>query len=94
MNKKVNTGSQPAFACQPALRSRQNMKKHVFLFIFRQFLLISGMKSLKKVLNEQKRLKMAEKKFFDQLSGARSTWKLVEIHNICPSLFHFLYFVR
>ena len=30
---------------------------------------------------KKKRLKTAEKKYFDQLSGARSTWKLVEIHN-------------
>ena len=34
------------------------------LFIFRCFLLISGVKSLKKVENEQKKLKMAEKKKF------------------------------
>ena len=52
------SGSRPAFASRPALRSRQN---HVFLFIFRCFLLISAVKSLKKVWNEQKRLKMAEK---------------------------------
>ena len=31
---------------------------------------------------EQKRLKTAEKKCFNQLLGARSTRKLVEIHNI------------
>ena len=37
----------------------------------------------KKVLNQHKRLKTAEKKEFDQLSGAASTWKLVEIHNSC-----------
>ena len=37
------------------------------------FLLISGVKSLKKVKNEQKRLKTAQKKCFDQLSGAAST---------------------
>ena len=35
-----------AYACKPALRSRQ---KHVFLFIFRRFLLILVVKSLKKV---------------------------------------------
>ena len=35
-----------AYACKPALRSRQ---KHVFVFIFRRFLLISVVKSLKKV---------------------------------------------
>ena len=29
----------------------------------------------------QKRLKMAEKKCFNQLSGVRSTRKLVKIHN-------------
>ena len=40
------------------------------------------MKSLKKVKNEQKSLKTAEKKGFNQLSGARSTQKLIEIHNI------------
>ena len=34
------------------------------------------------VCNEQKRLKMAEKKCFDQLLGASSTQKLVEIHNL------------
>ena len=39
----------------------------LFLFFFRCFLLISGVKSLKKVWNEQKRLKTAEKKYFDQL---------------------------
>ena len=41
------------------------------------------MKSLKKVWNEQKRLKNSWNKFFDQLLGARSTQKLVEIHNNC-----------
>ena len=43
--------------------------------------LISGVKSLKKVNNEQKRSKMAEEIYFIQLLGARSTQKLVEIHN-------------
>ena len=65
-------------ACRPALRSKLNMKKHVH---FHMFLLFSGMKSLKKVWNEQKRLKTAEKKYFDQLLGARSTQKLFRIHN-------------
>ena len=51
-------GSRPAFACRPALKSRQ---KQVFLFIFRHFSVISAVKSLKKVWNEQKRLKTAEK---------------------------------
>ena len=68
----------PVFACRPALRSRQN---HVFLFIFRRFLVISAMKSLKKLWNEQKRLKRGRKKGFDQLLGARSTQKLIKIHN-------------
>ena len=54
------SGSKPAFACRPALRSRQNQ---AFLIIFRRFLLISGKKSLKKLWNEQKRLKTAEKKY-------------------------------
>ena len=47
-------------------------------------------KALKKIWKEQKRLKTAEKKKFDQLLGVRSTQKLVEartqmlveIHNI------------
>ena len=36
---------------------------------------------LKKVGNEQKRMKTAEKKYFNQLLGVRSTQKLVKIHN-------------
>ena len=56
--------------------------KNSFLFIFRRCLLISGVKSLKKVKNKQKRFKIAEKKYFDQLLGVRSTQKLVQIHNI------------
>ena len=39
-------------------------------------------KSLKNVENEQKSLKTAPKKYFNQLTGARSTQKLVNIHNI------------
>ena len=59
----IPSRSRPAFACRPALRSRQNLKiNNFFLFIFRSFLLISGVKSLKKVKNEQKSLKTAEKK--------------------------------
>ena len=46
---------------------------------FQVFKLISAVKSLKKVWNEQKRLKTAEKKYLDQLSGAVSTWELVEM---------------
>ena len=38
-------------------------------------------KSLKNVLNEEKRLKTAQKKYSKQLLGARSTWKPIEIHN-------------
>ena len=45
------SGSQPAFACQPALKSRQKWINTVFLLIFRRFFLISGVKSLKKVEN-------------------------------------------
>ena len=40
-----------------------------------------AVKSLKKLWNEQKRLKNGWKKCFDQLSGAASTRKLVEINN-------------
>ena len=38
--------------------------------------------------NEQKRLKTAPKKYFNQLLGAPSNWKLVEIHNshLMPSI--------
>ena len=50
-----------------------NAVKHGFIFC----III-----LKKVKNEQKSLKTAEKKKFEQLSGARSIRKLVEIHNI------------
>ena len=71
------SGSRPVFACRPALRSRQ---KHIFFFFFRRFLLISAVKSLKKVWNKQKRMK----KCFDQLLGARSTQNVVEIHNTMP----------
>ena len=42
----TSSESQPAFECQPVLRSRQ---KHIFLFIFRIFLFIPAVKSLKKV---------------------------------------------
>ena len=63
------SGSQPAFACQPALKSS-----------LRQ---ISDGNSLKNVLKDEKRLKTAAKKYFDQLSNAHSTWQLVEKHNFC-----------
>ena len=46
-------GVDQLLACRPALRSRQN---HVFVN-FRRFLLIPAVKSLKKVWNEQKRLR-------------------------------------
>ena len=60
------SGSWPAFACRPALRSQQN---HVFSFIFISFLLISAVKSLKKVWNDQKRLKNGWKKMFRPAFG-------------------------
>ena len=41
------SGSRPAFAYQPALQSRQKLKKYSFLFIFRCFSVISVVKSLK-----------------------------------------------
>ena len=69
-------------ACRTWKRSRQNQ---VF---FVRFLLISAVKSLKKLWNEQKRLKNSWKKCFGQLSGAASTWKLVEIHNIYRTVLH------
>ena len=53
----------------------------LFLFIFRRLLLISGVKSPKKVWNEQKKVEKRLKKCFDELLGARSTQKLVKIHN-------------
>ena len=65
------------------------MKKKTFLVILKCFLLISGMKSLKNKLNEQKRFKTAEKKQLDQLLGTHSTQKLVEIHNNCSIYFQF-----
>ena len=43
-------------------------------------------KLIEKHLKEEKRLKTAEKKCFDNLSGACSTWKLVKIHS--NSWFH------
>ena len=43
--------------------------------------MISNRNSLKSVSKEEKRLKTAEKEFLDQISGAHSTQKLVEIHN-------------
>ena len=45
----------------------------------------AGRNTLKKVWNEQKSLKTAEKKCFDQLSGVRSTQKLIEIQNNCAT---------
>ena len=54
-------------------------KKKYFLFIIRHFLLISAVKSLKKVKNHQKRLKTAEK------ISSTSFGKLVEIHNTCAN---------
>ena len=54
----------------------------LFLLIFRPFLLISGIKSLKKFQNEQKRLKTADKKVVRPAFGCRQHPKLVEIHNI------------
>ena len=47
--------------------SENEQKKYPFFVHFQTFLLISAMKSLKKVLNEQKRLKTVEKKYFGQI---------------------------
>ena len=68
------------FACQRALRSRQ---KNIFFVHFQIFFSDFSLEITEKVWNEQKRLKNGWKKCFDQLLGARSTQKLVEIHNIC-----------
>ena len=50
------------------------------LFYLR-FSVISDGNSLKNCRKEGKRLKPAEKKCFDHLSGARSTRNLIKIHN-------------
>ena len=47
---------------------------------------ISAKKSLINVWNEQKSLKTAQKKYFNQLLDARSTQKLVKIHNSPESI--------
>ena len=47
----------------------------------KSYFLISDVKSLKMVENEQKRLKTAQKKYFDRLLDACSTQKLVKKHN-------------
>ena len=65
------SGSQSAFACWPSLRSKQNMKKtHSFSDVFCWF----------HTWNHWKRFKM-NKKGWKRLLVARSTQKLVEIHN-------------
>ena len=48
---------------------------------FKCFFLISDSNSLKKVLKEEKRLKMTEKNCLDQLLGASITLKLIKTHN-------------
>ena len=63
------------------LKSRKNMLLfQTFLNIF--FLILVG-NSLKNLRKEEKRLNTVKKKCFNQLSGARSTLKLVKIHIIC-----------
>ena len=54
------SGSRPAFACRPALRSRQNIEKKISVHL-KMFLLISAVKSLKMFKINKKRLKTAEK---------------------------------
>ena len=56
----------------------RKLVKLLFLSIFNLFCSFP----LKKVWNEPKRLKTAEKKYFKQLSGGRSTQKLVERHSL------------
>ena len=59
----------------------QKLVETLFSAVFKLFGSIFTVKSLNEVKNEQKSLKTAEKKCFEQLSGARSTRKLVEIHH-------------
>ena len=57
-----------------------------FLFIFRRYLLILDMKSLKKVSNYQKRLKTAEKSSLTSSRVACSTQKLLKYTTQMPPL--------
>ena len=67
----------PAFGCCAHPKAGKNEFFHPFSN-FQTFLLISGVKSLKKSL---KKVENGWKKYFDQLSGACSTQKRVKIHN-------------
>ena len=68
----------PAFGCC----AHRKAGRTLFSAIFNLILLVSGVKSLKNVWNEQKGWKRLKKKYFDKLRGAHSTQKPVEIHNI------------
>ena len=76
--------SGPVFACQPALKTETDK---FFDTIYRGyvdfFLSVKFATSLLALLvrYEQKRLKTAKKKYFDQLLGVNSTQQLVEILN-------------
>ena len=50
-----------SFYMSISFEEKTKTEKNRFLFVFRHFFLISDVKSLKKVGNEQKRLKTAEK---------------------------------
>ena len=59
------------------------LKKTFLLFIFRHFLLISGVKSMKNVWNKQKRLKTAEKRYSTScwVCAAPESWSKYTTNN-------------
>ena len=61
--------------CMPT-SFEEKTKTHFFWFIFRHFLLISGVKSLKKIKNLEKGLETAEKRVSTsfQVRAARESW--------------------
>ena len=80
--------------------SRQNQQKNVWKWTkIVTFVYSSKLVDMKKLVDSLRGgtsnlsifgwffVKTAGKKFFDQLSGAHSTWKLVEIHNVQFLLF-------
>ena len=56
--------SQPAFVCQPVLRSNKNRKNTVFCFYFQTFVSDLRCEITEKGLKRRKRLKTAKKRFW------------------------------
>ena len=74
-NDQYQLNDKMSFACQLALKSNL---KHCFC---RRFFLTSDEKS-PKTMKMNKKIEIGQKGYFNKFSGAPSTQKLIEIHNI------------